>query len=152
MASPQQQQQNFSYGATASEVSLGENESLIDSLHQGDDAGNDSDGGEGGDGLRNGSGPTQKQIDFREGAAPSGTSVEQLVKAQPCLTVTVIVVLILSSVLIVLATSTSVFDSYARSRLDDDETDAVPVLSDTISFTFYRNGYDVLDQFLPDTR
>ena len=152
----QQSHQTVSYGATASEVSLGENESLVD--YREEDDGLLDEGGEGsGNGIGNGasgssSGTAQKQIDFVGDGGSSGGSIEQLAKAQPCLTITVILVLILSTVLIVLATSTSIFDSYARSRLDDDDdADATPVLSDSISFTFYRNGYDVLDQFLPGT-
>lgn len=138
---------NFSYGATASEASLGDGENESESLIDFDTSQPQT--GEGTAGPN-----AQKHIDFREQASGNAYAT-QIIKANPCLTAAIILAVLVSSLLVVLATTTTVFDSYisSRSKTSDgaDDDNSVPVYTSSIDFTFYRNGYDILDQFLPDT-
>ena len=82
----------------------------------------------------------------------------------PCVAVASILGICLVSLMVVLAVSTSAFDSYVSRRGDTvsvtetddmgpksvDDDGASIIANDTLLFTFYRTGYDVLDQFLPE--
>jgi hypothetical protein len=87
---------------------------------------------------------------------PISDGAGNIFKSNPCITISFIILVILSSVIAVLATSTTVLDAYidrsananSLSVLDDDG--GALITDEDLDFTFYRTGYDVLDQFLPE--
>jgi len=87
---------------------------------------------------------------------PISDGAGNIFKSNPCITISFIILVILSSVIVVLATSTTVLDAYidrsananSLSVLDDDG--GALITDEDLDFTFYRTGYDVLDQFLPE--
>jgi hypothetical protein len=67
-----------------------------------------------------------------------------------------------SALVVVLAVTNNAYDDYVTRRgmsgvvtTDDmgpaaSDDDGASIINDTLAFTFYRTGYDVLDQFLPE--
>lgn len=155
----------FSYGATASEISLGDDDSLLmvdqEQQQQHNDVNNTLDDLQSHDPL------LRKQVQHSSSAGGSKAVIEtqrespapsdSMLKTYPCFSASIIIIIIISSIILILALTTTVFDSYISRRADvdivgsDDVTDdTLSLISDTLLLTFKRDGYDILDQFLPD--
>jgi hypothetical protein len=103
-----------------------------------------------------GAGRTGSKVIVDASGNPISDGGGNLFKSNPCITISVVLLVILSSVIVVLATSTTVLDAYIdrstndNTLLGNDDDRGALITDEDLDFTFYRSGYDVLDQFLPE--
>jgi len=136
----------WTYGATASDagISVGDDEGLLSTADE------------------SLSGAKDSENTPQRGSKVTNQSNSVARTVNPCYTIAIILGICVSAVVIILAVSNNAYDDYIDSRGDTlsatddkgpasvDDDGASILTNDTLSFTFYRTGYDVLDQFLPE--
>ena len=134
----------FSYGSADSELSVGDDEGA-DLLSEATLANQD---------------PAPSTGTSSKGNATNSVSQSRTYSA--CFTISIVVGICVSALVVVLAVTNNAYDDYVTRRgmsgvvtTDDmgpaaSDDDGASIINDTLAFTFYRTGYDVLDQFLPE--